>query len=169
MTARTTALRYVTCFAVAVAIGASAAQAQAIAVGDLKIENATSRVTPAGAKVGAGYMTISNTGTTADRLVSLSSPAADKVEIHEMAMKDGVMTMRELPGGLPVDSGKVVTLKPGGYHLMLMGLKAPLRQGDKVPVTLTFEKAGTTGITLDVQAIGTRQPAPGHSMQKTGH
>jgi hypothetical protein len=124
----------------------------------IAIEKPFSRATPGGAKIGAGYMTITNKGPAADRLVSASSPAAGKVEIHEMSMQDNVMKMRELPGGLPIGAGKSVSLTPGGYHLMLMGLKAPLKQGDKIPVTLNFEKAGKVDITLDVEGIGAQQP-----------
>ena len=69
------------------------------------------------------------------------------------------MKMRELAGGLPIEAGKTVSLAPGGYHLMLMQLKAPLKKGDKVPVTLTFEKAGKVDVTLDVQGIGAQQPS----------
>ena len=119
----------------------------------ISIEKPFSRATPGGSKVGAGYMTITNKGTAADRLVSASSPAAGKVEIHEMKMQDGVMKMRELAGGLPIEAGKTAALAPGGYHLMLIELKAPLKTGDKVPVTLIFEKAGKVDVTLDVQRI----------------
>ena len=74
-------------------------------------------------------------------------------------MQDGVMKMRELAGGLPIEAGKAVSLAPGGYHLMLIQLKAPLKKGDQVPVTLTFEKAGKVDVTLDVQGIGAQQPS----------
>ena len=122
------------------------------------VENPFSRATPGGAKIGVGYMTITNKGTTADRLVSASSPSAAAVEIHEMKMDDGVMRMRELAAGLPIEAGKSALLAPGGYHLMLMGLKAPLKEGEKVPVTLTFEKAGKVDIALDVMGIGAQSP-----------
>ena len=127
--------------------------------GLISIEKPFSRATPGGSKIGAGYMTITNKGTATDRLVSASSPAAGKVEIHEMTMQGGVMKMRELAGGLPIEAGKTISLAPGGYHLMLMQLKAPLKKGDKVPVTLTFEKAGKVDVTLDVLAIGAQQPS----------
>ena len=133
--------------------------AQAQTVGSISIENPFSRATPGGAKVGSGYMTIVNKSGAADRLVAASSPAAGKVEIHEMTMQGGVMKMRELANGLPLEAGKTTSLAPGGYHLMLMGLKAPLKTGDKVPMTLTFEKAGKIEITLDVLSIGAQQPS----------
>jgi len=140
---------------VACGVGFSHAQSS----NSIVIEKPFSRETPGGAKVGAGYMTITNKGNTADRLVSASSPAAGKVEIHEMTMQDGIMKMRELPGGLPIAAGKTAALAPGGYHLMLMELKAPLKMGDKVPVTLSFEKAGKVNVTLDVQSVGATQPS----------
>lgn len=141
--------------AVALAIGFSQAQSAS----SISIEKPFSRATPGGAKVAAGYMTITNKGAAADRLVSASSPAAGSVEIHEMKMQDGIMKMRELAGGLPIEAGNTAAFAPGGNHLMLVELKAPLKQGDKVPVTLNFEKAGKIDVTLDVQPIGGQQPA----------
>lgn len=140
------------------------AMAEEIKAGDLAIDNPWSRATPAGAKVAAGYMTITNKGSAADRLIGGSTAAAGRVEVHEMAMKNGVMTMRPLTGGLPIEPGKTVTLAPGGYHMMFMDLKAPLKQGEKVPVTLEFEKAGKVNVTLDVQSVGAKSPMPGHKM-----
>jgi copper(I)-binding protein len=133
--------------------------ATAQTAGNLTIEQPFSRATPGGAKVGGGYMTIVNKGTSADKLVAAASPAAERVEIHEMSMQGSVMKMQELPNGLPIDAGKTVSLAPGGYHLMMMGLKAPLKQGDKVPVTLTFEKAGKVDVMLDVRGVGGQTPA----------
>ena len=132
--------------------------AHAQSSGSISVEGAFSRATPGGAKVGVGYLTIANNGSTADRLLAASSPAAGRVEVHEMAMDGGVMKMRALAGGLPIEPGKTAALKPGGNHLMLIDLKAPLKAGDKVPVTLTFEKAGKIDVTLDVLGIGARQP-----------
>ena len=80
-----------------------------------------------------------------------------------MAMNNGVMTMRPLDKGLAIEPGKTVKLAPGGYHLMLMDLKSPLKQGDKVPVTLEFEKAGKVKLSLDVQGVGAQAPGAGHS------
>lgn len=136
--------------AVALAIGFSQAQSAS----SISIEKPFSRATPGGAKVAAGYMTITNKGAAADRLLSASSPAAGSVEIHEMKMQDGIMKMREITGGLPIESGKTAAFAPGGNHLMLVELKTPLKQGDKVPVTLNFEKAGKVDVTLDVHPIG---------------
>jgi len=139
-------------------ICAGPAAAQQVRIGDLVLDHAWARATPGGAKVGGGYLTIENKGATPDKLVGGSSPIAGKVEVHEMAMNNNVMTMRPLMGGLTIPPGKSVTLAPGGYHIMLMELKAPLKKGDKVPVTLAFEKAGQAKITLDVEAIGATGP-----------
>ena len=137
------------------------ASAQQVKVGDLVLDHAWARATPGGAKIGGGYLIIANKGATADKLTGGSSPAAGKVEVHEMAMNNGVMTMREVKGGLSIPPGQSVTLAPGGYHIMLMELKAPLKKGDKVPVTLAFEKAGEAKVTLDVQGIGATGPTSG--------
>jgi periplasmic copper chaperone A len=134
------------------------ARAQEVKAGDLVITQAWSRATPNGAKIGGGYLTIENKGTAPDRLIGGSADVAAKVEVHEMAMNNGVMTMRPLDKGLTIEPGKTVKLAPGGYHLMIFDLKAPLKQGDKVPVTLEFEKAGKVNLSLDVQGIGAKEP-----------
>src|SRR6476660_8449245 len=135
------------------------ALAEEVKAGDLVITQAWSRATPGGAKVGGGYLTIQNKGSAADRLIGGSADVADKVQVHEMAMNNGVMTMRPLDKGLSIEPGKTVKLAPGGYHLMLLDLKSPLKQGDKVPVTLEFEKAGKVKLTFDVQGVGAQGPA----------
>jgi copper(I)-binding protein len=141
------------------ALADAPAQAQEVKAGDLVITQPWSRATPAGAKVAGGYLTIENKGAAPDRLVSGAGDVAGKVEIHEMAMNNGVMTMRPLDKGLVIEPGKTVKLAPGGYHMMLMDLKQPLKQGDKVPVTLEFEKAGKVALSLDVQGVGAQAPA----------
>ena len=133
--------------------------AQEVRAGDLVITQAWSRATPGGAKIGGGYLTIENKGSTPDRLIGGSGDIASKIEVHEMSMNNGVMTMRPLDHGLTIEPGKTVRLAPGGLHLMLFDLKAPLKQGDKVPVTLEFEKAGKVTLSLDVGSIGAQGPA----------
>ena len=133
--------------------------AEEIKAGDLVITQAWSRATPGGAKVAGGYLTIENKGSTADRLIGGSADIADKVQVHEMATSNGVMTMRQLDNGLTIEPGKTVKLAPGGYHLMMFDLKGPLKQGDKLPVTLEFEKAGKVKLSLDVQGVGAQAPA----------
>ena len=128
--------------------------AEAIQVGDLKIENAWTRGTPPNAKVGGGYLTITNAGGTADRLVSGSSEIAGKVEIHEMKVENGIMKMRPLPDGLEIPAGESVKLAPGGLHVMFMKLTGPLKQGEMVKATLTFEKAGSVDVMFPIAPIG---------------
>src|SRR5205807_9533046 len=110
-------------------------------------------------KIAGGYLTIENKGSAPDRLIGGTGEVAGKIEVHEMSMKDGVMTMRFLDKGLAIEPGKTVKLAPGGYHLMMLDLKSPLKQGDKVPVTLDFEKAGKVTVSLDVQGVGAQGPA----------
>ena len=129
---------------------AGSATAQQVKSGDLVLDNAWSRATPGGAKVGGGYLTVDNKGSTADKLLGGSSPAASKVEVHEMAMNNGVMTMRPLKDGLPIPAGKSVALAPGGYHLMLVGLTRTLAVGDAVPVTVTFASGAKQKANLTV-------------------
>jgi periplasmic copper chaperone A len=140
------------------ALAAAPARAEEVKAGDLVITQAWSRATPGGAKIGIGYLTIENKGATADRLIATSADVAGKVEVHEMAMNNGVMTMRPLDKGLTIDPGKTVKLAPGGSHLMLFDLKSPLKQGDKIPLTLEFEKAGKVKLSLDVQGVGAQEP-----------
>ncbi|MCK1540611.1 copper chaperone PCu(A)C [Bradyrhizobium sp. 147] len=146
--------------------GCAVASADDVKAGDLVISQAWSRATPGGAKVAGGYLTIENKGAAADRLVSASADLAGKTEIHEMAMDNGVMKMRPLDKGLVIDPGKTVRLAPGGNHLMLQELKGAFKQGDKVPVTLQFEKAGKVAVSLDVQGVGAQ--APGDA-EHSGH
>ena len=141
------------------ALFAAPAGAGEAKVGDLVITQAWSRATPSGAKVAGGYLVIENKGKTADRLVGGAGEIAGKVEVHEMAMNNGVMTMRPLDKGLTIEPGQTVKLAPGGHHLMMFDLKGQLKQGDKVPVTLEFEKAGKVTVSLDVQGVGAQAPA----------
>lgn len=159
-------MKRITIFSFAALIFA-AAPAAAQTAGGITVDQPFSRATPGGAKVGGGYMTLINKGAADDKLVSAASPAAERVEIHEMKMQGDVMKMAELPGGLPVAAGKTVSLAPGGYHLMLMNLKAPLQAGDKVPVTLTFEKAGKLEVTLSVRAMSAQPPSSSSSSNQT--
>ncbi|MBN9222756.1 MAG: copper chaperone PCu(A)C [Mesorhizobium sp.] len=134
--------------------GVHSVTAHEFKVGDLEIEHPWSRATPAGAKVAGGYFTIINKGGTSDRLLSISSDVSDKAELHEMGVKDGVMTMRPVEGGLDIPAGGKVALAPGGYHLMFIGLKRQPKQGEKFAATLTFEKAGTVNVEFAVEGMG---------------
>jgi periplasmic copper chaperone A len=118
-------------------------------LGSLKIEQPWVRPTVPGQSTGGAYLSVSNAGPAADRLLGGSSAVAARVEVHEMRMEGNVMRMRELTAvDLPV--GTRIQLAPGGLHLMLIDLKAPLKIGDKVPLTLRFEKAGEIDLLLQV-------------------
>lgn len=140
---------------------AAPAPAAVFRIGALVIEAPWTRATPGGARVAGGFMTIRNTGTTPDRLVGGTFPGAPRVEVHEMAMADGMMRMRELRGGLDIPAGGSVQLRPGGYHMMFMDLSEPVRTGGALKGTLVFEKAGTIEIAYDVAPVGSPGPA-GH-------
>lgn len=131
-----------------------AASAHSYKLGSLEIGHPWARATPPTAPTAGGFLTITNSGTASDRLVSASSPAAASVQIHEMKMEGNVMRMRELEHGLEIAPGATVTLGPGNLHLMMMGLKAPFKPGEKVPVTLVFEKAGKIDVELSVVPMG---------------
>jgi len=138
--------------------GVPAVLAHEFKVGDIEVEHPWSRATPAGAKVAGGYFTIVNKGSAPDRLLSISSDISAKAELHEMGVKDGVMTMRPVEGGLEIPAGGKVTLGPGAYHIMFMDLKQPPKEGQMFAATLTFEKAGTVTVEFAVQAIGSAPP-----------
>src|SRR5947199_888396 len=146
-------------FAALFALLGAPAHAQEVKAGDLVITQAWSRATPGGAKIAGGYLTIENKGTAPDRLLGGTGDVAAKVEVHEMATKDGVMTMRPLDKGLVIEPGKTVKLAPGGYHLLMFDLKHQLKQGDQVPLTLDYEKAGQVTLPLDVHGVGASVPA----------
>lgn len=143
---------------------AAPVRADEVKAGGLVITQAWSRATPGGAKVGGGYLTIENKGTAPDRLLGGSSDVSAKVQVHQMSMNNGVMTMRPVDGGLVIEPGKTVKLTPGGLHLMLLDLKGPLKQGQKLPITLDFEKAGKVSVVFDVGSIGAMGPAGGEQM-----
>jgi copper(I)-binding protein len=126
--------------------------------GDILLTQLWSRATPSGAKVAAGFFTIENTGSEADRLVGIKTPVG-KAEIHETATVNGVSTMRPLEGGLAIAPGQKVTLAPGGVHVMITELKAPLKEGQMLPLTLRFQKAGEIDATLHIRPPGA--PGPG--------
>lgn len=125
-------------------------------LGALHIGHPWIRATPNAAPTAAGYLTVTNRGRTADRLLGGSSPLAQAIEPHTMSMAGGVMRMRLAEGGLEVAPGATLALAPGGDHLMLIGPKRPLRAGEHVPATLRFARAGAVKVDFAVEA-----PAPG--------
>lgn len=144
--------------AAALATFALPAAAHDYKLGTLEIGNPWTRATPPSAQSGGGFLTITNKGTTSDRLTAVRSTASTTVEIHEMKMDGNVMRMRELEKGVEIAPGATVELKPGGYHIMFMNLKAPFTKDGKIPATLVFEKAGSIDVELDVAALGAGAP-----------
>ncbi len=142
-------LAFAACIAVASTALAQPAQ--------LEVNNAWARATPGKAETGAAYVTI--TSPTADRLVSASTPVAKKAELHTMSMQGMVMKMRPI-AGVDIPAGQPVSLKPGGEHIMLMGLNQPLREGQSFPLTLDFEKTGPRTVTVTVEKAGAKGPGP---------
>lgn len=144
-----------TLVAAALLLSAGAALAHEYTLGALEIEHPWSRATPGGAKVGGGYMVIENDADAPDRLLSIQSDVAETVQIHEMKMSaDGMMSMTEVEGGLEIPAKGKVELAPGGYHVMFMGLKQPLKEGESFDASLTFEKAGSIAVKFKVEAMG---------------
>jgi copper(I)-binding protein len=147
--------------AAALALAACTAAAHDYKAGAISIDHPWARATPRGASVGAGYLSLTNTGATPDRLIGVTAAAADHVELHEMKMIDGVMRMRPVKDGIALEPGQTVEFKSGAFHLMMVDLKQPLQQGERVKGTLTFEKAGTVDIEFAVEGIGgPARPAP---------
>ncbi|MDF2688685.1 MAG: copper resistance protein CopZ [Microvirga sp.] len=140
-------------------VAAQGAAPAMVKAGSLTLEQPWSRATPGGAKVGGGYLRITNTGTVSDRLTGGSFPLASKVEVHEMRLEGDVMRMKAVEGGLEIKPGATVELKPGGLHLMFMDLKEPLKEGQTVKGTLTFEKAGSIAVEYTVRGMGGAAPA----------
>ena len=121
-------------------------------LGNLEIGHPWAKATVAGQPVAGGFMKISNGGSEPDRLIKVTSSVSDMIQIHEMKVEDGVMKMGEIPGGIEVAPGGTVELKPGGLHVMFMGIKAPFKEGDGVKAVLTFEKAGDVEVEFKVEA-----------------
>ena len=127
-------------------------------VGSIHITQPWARATPKGASSGAAYMTITNNGQAPDRVTCVSSEASAQCEVHTMSMDDGVMKMRPVEGGIEIKPGETVTLKPGGFHVMLLNLKHPLAQGEMLKTTLKFEHAGAIDVEYPIAAIGAAAP-----------
>ena len=147
----------VAAFAAAAAMAGVAAVPPSQTTGRIEIGQPWARATPGRAQIGAVYLTIR--APAGDRLVSVSSPVAARGELHESAMAGMVMKMRPL-AGLTMPAGQKVALAPGGIHIMLVGLKAPLREGQSFALTLTFAKAGPQTVTVMVGKVGAMGPPP---------
>lgn len=144
----------------ALLLSTTLAFAHGFQVGDLKIGHPFARPTIAQQPTGAAYLSIENTGKSADRLLSISTPAATSAALHTMTMDGNIMRMREA-NAMAIEPGATVAMKPGmGYHIMLIGLKSPLKVGDRFPMTLTFDKAGKVDVTVVVQDREAAQSGP---------
>jgi periplasmic copper chaperone A len=160
--------RVATC-AFAFSVVSTLAVAHEYALDSLRIIHPSSRPAPAAAPTAAGYMSITNTGKVADRLIGGSTPASDKLEIHRMSMTGGVMEMDAVASGIVLAPGATVTFTPVGYHFMFVGLKQPFRTGDHIPATLRFEHAGSVDVEFYVeQPSATAAPPPGMAMPTAG-
>ena len=139
--------------------------AAAAQTGPVEVKNAWARATPGKAETGVAYLTVETTAP--DRLTGASTPVAAKAELHEMTMQGGIMKMRGL-AAVDLPAGHPVMLKPGAVHIMLMGLKQPLRAGESFPLTLDFEKAGKREVTVTIEKAGAMGPehtgGPGMTM-----
>ena len=138
----------------------ASAPAPVAAAAAVAVTGAWARATPPGAEAGAAYVTLE--AAAGDRLVSVSTPAAAEAQVHEMRMEGDVMRMRELPGGLPLRAGEAVRLAPGGLHIMLLGLHAPLKQGGTLPLHLVFQSGPPVDIEVPIEAIGASAPPATH-------
>lgn len=137
---------------------ASGALAHGYQTRTLAIQHPWSRETAPGQTVGGGFLTITNKTAVEDRLVSGTTPVAAEVQLHTMTMDGGVMRMRQVQGGIAIPAKGQLELKPGSFHVMFMGLKRPLRQGERFPVTLRFQRAGRVTVQFAVQPVTSTGP-----------
>ena len=143
---------------------AAALFAGPVLAGDIEVHHPWARASAGPARAGAAFMGIHNNGAGADRLVAASADISKTAELHTHIRDGDVMMMRRVEDGIPVPAEGVVHLEPGGYHVMFMGLKAPLKEGDTFLLTLTFEKGGTMTVEVEVKGAGAMGPmhAPDH-------
>jgi copper(I)-binding protein len=127
--------------------------------GSLRIVHPWVRATPTGAQVAGGFVTIINAGSAPDRLLGGTIAKGARTEVHATSIEDGIARMRPVEGGLEIKPGATVELKPGGLHLMFVDLKEPLKEGQTVRGTLTFEKAGSVEVEYTVRGMGGAAPA----------
>jgi len=135
------------------------------ALAQVGIDHPWIRATAPGAKVAGGFMTITNGGSTPDRLVGAASSVAERVELHINVHEDGMMKMRQVQA-IDVPAGGRFELKPGGTHLMFVNIARQIKQGETIPVTLTFEKAGEVKADYAVGGLGAMGPGAGHGAMK---
>jgi copper(I)-binding protein len=157
-------------FVAAAVLITTGAGAHEFKVGAIDIAHPWSRPTPKDANIAGGYLTITNKGKTAERLIGGASPEAGQIEVHEVVDVDGMSKTRQLANGIEIKPGKTVELKPGSYRLLMLGLKEPFQLGQKVKGTLVFEKAGPVEIVYNVEEnAGAAVCGVGASAQHKNH
>ena len=156
-------MKLISIFAGLALAAAATVSAHDFSVGQIKIAHPYARATPAGQATGGGYLKLDNAGAD-DKLLSASAQVSSSVELHSMSMEGDVMRMRQVDG-VALPAGKTVELKPGGLHIMFVGLKAPLKAGDSFPMTLKFQKAGEVTVTVNIEAAGAAAAAMPHDMK----
>jgi len=153
-----------------IATAGGSAHAHDYRAGDIEVLHPWTRATPPNAETAGGYLKLRNEGETADALIGGHSPVAERIEIHSMTTEDGVMRMRPVGGeGIAVKPGETVALAPGGVHIMFVGLKSPLKAGERVPLTLEFRNAGPVDVELVTEKLGSRGPEDGMSGKAMEH
>jgi copper(I)-binding protein len=148
--------------ALALGVATLGAVAQDYKAGAIAIDHPYARATASGQPIGGGFMKFANRGSAADKLIAASAAVSTSVELHTMRMEGDVMRMRQVDA-IELPAGGTVELRPGGLHLMFIGLKAPLKAGETFPLTLRFEKAGEVTVQVSVEAPA---PAAGAHMNK---
>ena len=143
------------------------AHAQTSGQNTILVERPWARATPAGARTGAVYVTLINNGSSSDSLLGAATPVADQVQFHSATEENGVSRMREMRS-VDVTPGARVAFSPGGLHIMVVGLKQPLKEGQTFPLTLTFEKAGKIDVMVPIEKVGAMQGGSMGSMTHTG-
>ena len=143
------------------------ALAHDFSAGDIRIGHPWSRVAPAAAPVIGGYLTLTNAGSEPDTLIGGSTPLAERIEIHQMTMEDGIARMRPLPDGVEIAPGSSVELAPGGTHLMFIKPTRPLVEGERIEATLEFSRAGAVKVEFVVQRNASEEP--GQADDHSGH
>ena len=140
-------------------------QAHSFKAGAIEIGHPYARSTASGQSTGGGFLTLTNQGDAADRLLSASAEVSERVELHSMKMEGTVMRMRQVDA-IEVPAGQRVELKPGGLHIMFIGLKAPLKEGERFPMTLRFEKAGEVNVEVAIEKLTVPAAGGGHGHGK---
>lgn len=140
--------------------------AHSFQAGEITIGHPWIRAAPIAAKVAGGFLTLENQGETADRLLAVEVAFAGRTQLHSVTLEGDVMQMRPLPDGVEIPPQSTVTLAPGGLHIMFLELSAPLAEGQQLPGTLIFEKAGRIEVEFIVEPLGT--PGSGHDHHGQG-